>query len=329
MKPVLTANDVRAYYRLVGDKEVRAVDGIDFELQDGEVVGLAGESGCGKSTLAAVLALTATSPLYVKSGEIWMGDKDVLKMNKDAVRKDIRGRYVSVVPQGAMNALNPTVRIKKLAFDILRAHDPNIRFKEAVRQTGERLESVSLPTMVLDAYPHQLSGGMKQRTVIALSTLLNPKILICDEPTSALDVSSQKVVIQMLMKLLREEVIRSIIFVTHELPLLRHFTNRIGVMYAGKMVEIGAMENIIFHPQHPYSSALMDSMLVPEDRMRDKELTGIPGVPPDLKNPPEGCRFHPRCPHAMDICRDKEPPMEAMAERSVACWLLQKQAGNL
>ncbi len=319
---LLIANDIKAYYRLVNGQDVKAVDGVSLELYEDEVVGIAGESGCGKSSFSAVLGLTNNPPLYVHSGELLADGKDVFQMKKEQLRRDIRGQYISVVPQGAMNALNPTQKISSFVIDVIREHNPQMTKEEAVDRARERISALGLPPRVLDSYPHQLSGGMKQRVIIVISTLLNPKVLIADEPTSALDVSSQKVVIGLLLRLLREKIIRNIVFITHELPLLRHFADRIAIMYAGKMAEIGPMEQVIFDPVHPYTKALMASMLTAEPGTRAKELTGIPGVPPDLKKPPSGCRFSPRCPYATEQCRTQPNP-ETVGDRTTWCWHMQ------
>ncbi len=323
MNKLLIAQNLKAYYRLVGGQEIKAVDGVSLDLRENEVLGIAGESGCGKSSLASILGLTYTPPLYVHGGEMLVGDENVFTMNKEYLRKNVRGTYISVVPQGAMNALNPTQKISSFVVDVIREHYPEISKADAIQRARERLQALGLPERVLSLYPHQLSGGMKQRVIIVISTLLNPKVLICDEPTSALDVSSQKVVIRLLMTLLREEIIRSIVFITHELPLLRHFADRIAIMYAGKLAEIGPMDQVIFDPVHPYTSALMGSMLTAEVGTKEKQVQGIPGVPPDLKNPPVGCRFSPRCQYAIDKCKTQQPNPETVGDRTTWCWITQ------
>lgn len=319
MSELLKAKDIKAYYKTFDNQEIKAVDGVSIVLNENEVLGIAGESGCGKSTLASVISLLYKPPLYVKGGEIWLDGIDAFKLSKEELRKNIRGKYISVVPQGAMNSLNPTRRIKHIIIDVLQEHNPNMTVDEVLDLAKERVAALSLPTRILDSYPHQLSGGMKQRTVILISTLLNPKILIADEPTSALDVSSQKIVIKLLVELLEKSIIKSIIFITHELPLLRHFTDRIAIMYAGKIVEMGKTEDIIFNPVHPYTKALMSTMLVPEPYIKQKKIEGIPGLPPNLKNPPMGCRFYPRCAQATDACQYNEPNPKEWDGRLIWC----------
>ena len=323
MGNLLKAQNLRAYYRLVGGTKIRAVDGVTLELHPNEVLGIAGESGCGKSTLAAVMSLTHNPPLRVLDGQVVANGNNLLAMPPEQVRQKIKGTYISVVPQGAMNALNPTQRVRNLVIDMLQEHFPEMKKSQAVDLARTRLEELSLPVRVLDSYPHELSGGMKQRTIIVLSTLLDPKVLIADEPTSALDVSSQRTVIRLLLTLLGEGIITSIAFITHELPLLRQVADRIAIMYAGKLVEVGSMEDIIFSPQHPYTRALMGSMLVPEKHVREQRIEAIPGVPPDLKNPPIGCRFHPRCPQRQVICPREEPLPKTVGDRTTWCWLIQ------
>lgn len=323
MGNLLIAIDLRAYYKTVQGEEIKAVDGVSLEVREGEVLGIAGESGCGKSTLASVLAFTVIPPLHVISGEVRANDTNILTLDKETLIREIKGKYISVVPQGAMNSLNPTSRIKNFVIDVLKEHFLEMSKEEALQRARERFEALSLPPRILDAYPHQLSGGMKQRTVTVISTLLNPKVLIADEPTSALDVSSQKIVIKLLVELLRKQIIKSVVFITHELPLLRHFANRIAVMYAGKIVEVGPMENIIFEPLHPYSKLLMSSVLVPEPGMKTKKIDAIPGVPPNLKDPPSGCRFHPRCPSYIEgVCSTSVPPfITVKPDHIVSCFL--------
>jgi peptide/nickel transport system ATP-binding protein len=323
MGNLLTAVDLRAYYRTVQGEEIKAVDDVSIEVREGEVLGIAGESGCGKSTLASVLAFTVIPPLYVVSGEVRANGTNILALDRETLRREIKGKYISIVPQGAMNSLNPTLRIRNFVVDVLKEHFPEISKEEALQRARERFEALSLPPRILDAYPHQLSGGMKQRTVTVISTLLNPKVLIADEPTSALDVSSQKIVIKLLVELLRRQIIKSVVFITHELPLLRHFADRIAIMYAGKIVEVGPMEDIIFNPLHPYSKLLMSSVLVPEKGIKSKKIEAIPGVPPNLKNPPPGCRFHPRCPSYIEgVCNTAVPPLiEIKPNHKISCFL--------
>jgi peptide/nickel transport system ATP-binding protein len=324
MSTLLEVKNLKAYYRTPRGEDVQAVDGVSLELKAGEVLGIAGESGCGKTTLSQVLALTVQKPLYIKSGEVLLEGQNALALDRETMRREIRGKTISVVPQGAMNSLNPTLKVRNVVIDVMRDHFPKMSRQEAVERGRERLEMLGLPARVLDEYPHQLSGGMKQRIITVISSLLDPKLLVVDEPTSALDVSSQKVVIKLLLELLDKEIIQSIVFITHELPLLRHVADRIAIMYAGRLAEIGPMEEIIFSPKHPYTQGLVGSVLVPEPGMKDRRITGIAGRPPDMKNPPSGCRFRERCPHAMEVCK-QDPATTHIEGRDVWCWLHQEK----
>lgn len=323
MSNLLELRNIKAYYKLLNGVSIKAVDDVSIDVKENEVLGIAGESGCGKSTLSLVMSLNINPPLHLVCGEIRMNGKNVLELDKETIRREFKGKYISIVPQGAMNSLNPTQKVKKFIFDVYKEHFPNISKDEILKIAIERLEILSLPKRILEAYPHQLSGGMKQRTVTVISTLLNPKVLIADEPTSALDVSSQKIVIKMLLDLLKLQIIKSIVFITHELPLLRHIATTVAIMYAGKIVEIGSMEKVIFSPLHPYTKLLLSSVLVPEPDIKKKKVESIPGVPPDLKNPPEGCRFYPRCPlRKSNLCNSHLPPwVEVEKDHKVSCFL--------
>jgi peptide/nickel transport system ATP-binding protein len=219
------------------------------------------------------------------------------------------GKEIAYIPQAAMNALNPTRKIIDFVEDVLQAHDFHVSKKETYERASTLFETLGLPASVLQKYPVELSGGMKQRTVIAVSVLLLPKVLIADEPSSALDVTSQKMVIKMLKYLMEKKLIKSMIFITHELPLLYNVTDDIMVMYAGQIVEKGTAHETVFDPLHPYAKGLMGSIIVPESGLRDVQLAAIPGVPPNLKNPPCGCRFAERCKYARPECEVYSVPL--------------------
>jgi peptide/nickel transport system ATP-binding protein len=295
MTPVLSARGVSARYVSSAGPDVEAIDGVSLDLLEGEVLGLAGESGCGKSTFASVVALTALPPLEVVAGEMEVdGDRvDVTRLGQ--LPRQLRGKLVALLPQGAMNSLNPTSRVRDLAFDVIRAHESHIGRDEAAERTRDRLEQLSLPVRALDSYPHQLSGGMRQRVVAVISTLLNPVVLVADEPSSALDVSAQHMLVKLLRQLLEQQLVRSIMFITHDLPLLSTFADRIAIMYAGRVAELGPTREIVDRPQHPYTRALVETVLAPEPAARRRRIEGIPCAPPDLRHPPPGCRFAPRC----------------------------------
>ena len=319
MGDVLRVQEVRAGYR-TADAEVRAVDGVSLSLGQGELLGVVGESGCGKSTLASILALTARPPLVVRSGSLWVGGHQLDLPNAGAAPADWRGKLVSLMPQGAMSALNPTARIRDFAVDVLRSHEPRIRRAEAIARAAARLEQLSLPARALDSYPHQLSGGMRQRVVAAISTLLNPRVLIADEPTSALDVSSQAGLTAMLRDLLARQLVTGIVLISHDLPMLSNVAQRIAVMYAGQIVEVASTHEITSNPRHPYTRALLGSALVPDPSIRGTRIEGIPGAPPALRFPPPACRFHPRCPIAIETCSRVDPPHVDYADGFALCW---------
>jgi len=284
------------------NEDVYAVDHVSLKVEAGKSLGIAGESGCGKSTLALSLMGYYFAPLHYTSGEIIIDGKNISGMDPDVVRKTILGTEISYIPQAAMNALNPTRKIINFIEDVYQAHDEYKTKKEIYELAGEVCTILGLPLEVLQKYPVELSGGMKQRTVIAVSVILYPKILIADEPSSALDVTSQKMVIKMLKDLMKDGFIKSMIFITHELPLLYNVTDDIMVMYAGQIVEKASAKDAVFDPLHPYSKGLMGSIIVPESGLRDVKLAAIPGVPPNLKNPPPGCRFAPRCKYNRNEC---------------------------
>ena len=243
------------------------------------------------------------------SGEIIIDGKNISGLDPDVVRRTVLGKDVAYIPQAAMNALNPTRKISAFIEDVILAHEPGRKRKEIRDMARKRFEELHLPQEALDRYAVELSGGMKQRVVIAVSTILSPTVLIADEPSSALDVTSQKVVIKMLREMMEKGFIKSMIFITHELPLLYNVTDDIMVMYAGQIVERGSAKEMVFDPIHPYSRGLMKSILVPEDGTRANKLTAIPGTPPNLKNPPRGCRFAERCKYAKPSCETVSVPM--------------------
>lgn len=297
------------------NEDIYAVDDVTFKIEEGRSIGIAGESGCGKSTLALSLMGYYFPPLHYTSGEIIIDGVNISGMAPDAVRKTILGTKIAYIPQAAMNALNPTQKVIRLVEDVIRAHEPKAEKAEIRERAVERFRVLGLPEKVLDKYAVELSGGMKQRTVIAVSTILSPKVLIADEPTSALDVTSQKMVIKMLRDMMERGYIKSMIFITHELPLLYNVTDDILVMYAGQIVESGTAGEMVFDPIHPYARGLMGSILVPEAGTRDVKLTAIPGTPPNLKNPPSGCRFAERCRYVRPDCKACPVPLRPFSEK--------------
>jgi peptide/nickel transport system ATP-binding protein len=307
-------------------EDVYAVDHVSLKVEEGKSLGIAGESGCGKSTLALSLMGYYFAPLHYTSGEIIIDGRNISGIDPEDVRKSILGAQIAYIPQSAMNALNPTRKIINFIEDVVQAHDLYVTKKDISERARILFETLGLPAEVLQKYPVELSGGMKQRTVIAISVLLLPKVLIADEPSSALDVTSQKMVIKMLRQLMETGLISSMIFITHELPLLYNVTDDIMVMYAGQIVEKGTAKEAVFDPLHPYSKGLMGSIIVPEKGLRDVKLTAIPGVPPNLKNPPAGCRFAERCKYVRPECTLHSIPLrDAGGGRAYRCIIPEKE----
>ncbi len=318
---LLDIRKLRVYY-VMSTGSVKAVDDVDLTIKNNEVVALVGESGCGKSTLAYSILRILPYPGEIISGEIIFNGMDLTKMDEEELRKKIRWRNISMIFQGAMNSLNPVMKIKDQLMEAIIYHEDAIEDVDAAYLKAiELIRRVGLdPDRVLNSYPHELSGGMKQRVVIAMSLLLNPRLVIADEPTTALDVTTQANIIDLLKDIQREIGI-SILLITHDLPVVAEIADRVYVMYAGKIVEYADIYSIFKNPQHPYTEGLINSVpSLVEGKLR--KLTIMKGEPPDLINPPKGCRFHPRCPYKMDICEKEEPPPVKLKEGHVAnCWL--------
>ncbi|WP_297549517.1 ABC transporter ATP-binding protein [Thermococcus sp.] len=316
---MLTVEDLKIYYSTpIG--HVKAVDGVSFEVKKGEVFGIAGESGCGKSTLVHSLILRKPPMIHIGGKALFKG-RDLMTMDLKESKK-IRYTELSIIPQYAMNALNPTKKIRDIVWDLAREHGYNNR-KEIENILRERLEMVKLSSKVANMYPVELSGGMRQRATMVVSTLLNPDLLIADEVTSALDVTTQRVVIELLHHFMEEGIVKSIIFVTHDLALLDKIADRIMIMYAGKVVEIGPTEEVINEPAHPYTQLLLSALPRLGIQYKKQKLRGIPGYPISLLNPPKGCRFYTRCPHAFEKCPHVEPELiEVGRDHYASCHLL-------
>ncbi len=316
--PLLSIQDLQVEYR-TRRGAVRAVDHMSFDIWPGEVFGLAGESGCGKSTTAHAIVRLLKPPAYITGGKVLFMNWDVLAMNAMSLQK-FRWENISIVFQSAMNALNPVLTIGTQITDVIQAHTRQ-RKAQARARALELLEIVGIEARRLNSYPHQLSGGMRQRAVIAIALALRPQMIIMDEPTTALDVVVQKQILQKIRHL-KDELGFSILFITHDLSLLVEFSDRIGIMYAGELVETASSQTIFNDPQHPYTYKLMNSF--PTVRGPKQELLGIPGTPPNLIAPPRGCRFHPRCELAITgTCDVVRPRMvEVGPKNSVACHLI-------
>lgn len=312
--------DLHLHYLTRFGEKIPAVSGVSFAMEKGEVLGIAGESGCGKSTLVNGCMGLFIPPLYPTSGQVSVEGESIMNRTPADVRKNVLGRKVAMIPQGAFNSLNPTRKIKDIAADMIASHESNVDKKLIHARLHERFTLIGMDAdLVLNAYPIQLTAGMRQRSVIGISTLLNPKVVIADEPTSALDVTTQKSVITMIFDLLDKGIFSSMIFITHELPLLRHVAGRIAVMYAGEFVEVGTTEQIIFDPRHPYTRALMGAMLSAEPGQKQRKPQAIEGAPPNLAKPMNGCRFAERCPVVKPDCTQKTQPMRTVAQRPVRC----------
>lgn len=319
MSYLLLAEDARAYYAS-SKGFIKAVDGVTIHINYGDILGVAGESGCGKSTLSNVLMMNVRPPLKFIGGKIVLeGMYDLTIMRQNELKAHVWGRMVALIPQNALNALVPTRKVQDFIADVLKVKR-GLSKKEAMMLARQRFQEVSLPMEALVKYPHQLSGGMRQRVVIAVATLLQPKLLIADEPTSALDVSTQKQVLAMLMRLYVRNIVSSIILITHDIAILRQIATKIGIMYAGKIVEIAPAESLLQSPLHPYTQGLVRCVVTPEPEVKKRGLSYISGEPPDLIQPPSGCRFHPRCPKAEDVCEREEPPLTSVNKTHVvAC----------
>jgi peptide/nickel transport system ATP-binding protein len=324
---VLDVSELTTKYITRHDEDVYAVDHVSLKVEEGKTLGIAGESGCGKSTLALSLMGYYFPPLHYTGGEIIIDGRDISEMAPEDVRKSVLGKEIAYIPQSAMNALNPTQKIISIIQDVVQAHDDSHLSKKQVYELAKKsFKNLGLPAEVLQKYPTELSGGMKQRAVIAISVVLSPVVLIADEPSSALDVTSQKMVIKMLRQLMDQGYIKSLIFITHELPLLYNVADDIMVMYAGQIVEQGTAEELVFDPLHPYSKGLMGSIIVPESGVRDVKLTAIPGVPPNLKNPPSGCRFAERCKFVRPACTVTSVALREVAgDRAYRCILSEEE----
>jgi len=295
----------------------RAVDGISLSVARGEALGLAGESGCGKSTIAHAIMRLIKPPGRISGGQIVFDGRDILAMTPAQVR-DFRWRQVAIVFQNAMSALNPVITIGEQITDAIRAHE-RVSKRQALERAADLLRVVGIDSRHLRGFAHELSGGMRQRAVIAMALALNPALIIMDEPTTALDVVVQRDILQQIDDL-KDRFGFSIIFITHDLSLLVEFSTRIAVMYAGKIAETAPADDLFHDPKHPYTVGLMNSF--PSVSGEKNQLQGIPGAPPDLVAPPPGCRFAPRCPHVMAVCHTVEPALRTLTTaHRVACHL--------
>ena len=312
---LLDIRDLKVNY-LTTDGVVKAVDGVSFTIQPGEVVGLAGESGSGKSTIAHAILRILHPPALITGGQVLFEGLDILKMGETELEQ-FRWKKISIVFQSAMNALNPVMKIRDQITDVMLHH--GLSKAEAGQRAVELFDLVGIEPARLNSYPHQLSGGMRQRVVIAIALSLNPPLLILDEPTTALDVVVQKDILEQIT-LLRQKLGFSILFITHDLSLLVEISTHISIMYAGEIVEKAPARELFENPQHPYTLGLINSF--PSISGLKQKLSGIPGSPPNLINPPSGCKFHPRCARVLPVCSQVVPvTRQISSNHSLACHL--------
>lgn len=315
METIFSVEDLRVYYKSIyGD--VKSVDGVSFSVKPKEIFGIAGESGCGKSTLVEGVLRIIQPPGYIKSGRILFKGIELLKIDEDKLR-ELRWKELSYIPQGSMNSLNPVLRVEEQMIDAIMDHT-DVPKDKAKEMALARLKEVGLPEEVSRMYPHELSGGMKQRVVIAMAIFLKPSLVVADEPVTALDVVVQKSILQSIASLKNEHGI-TFVFVAHDLAAHAEIVDRLAIMYAGKIAEIGTVYEVFEDPLHPYSKLLVEAI----PSIKKRVVKGIPGLAPSPLNWPTGCRFHPRCPYAMSVCSKEEPVFKEISlGRFAACHLL-------
>lgn len=296
---------------------VRAVEDVNWELRQGEVMGLVGESGCGKSTLGFSILRLLRPPGIITNGQILFRGDDIVQMSEEEILK-LRGRKIAMIFQDPLTSLNPLFRIDQHFLETMFTHEKSLKKKEAYERAERMLESLGISPDRLLEYPHQLSGGMRQRIMIGLGLILEPDLLIADEPTTALDVIVEAQFLDLLADL-QKTFNLTIILITHNLGNVAQLADRITVMYGGNIVEVAEAQPIFDSPLHPYTQGLLAS--IPNIKLEQPKLETMPGSPPDLVNPPSGCVFHPRCPKAMDVCRTQKPEITTEDGHLVACWL--------
>jgi peptide/nickel transport system ATP-binding protein len=313
---MLQVKDLTMHYR-TSKGEVSAVNNVSFDIKKGQSLGLVGESGCGKTSIAFSLIRLLPDNAEIKGGAILLDGEDITKMDKKELLK-VRWKGISMVFQAAMNALNPIFTVGEQIIEAIQVHYSGVNVAEARERVSELFPLVGLDPKLMDRYPHEFSGGMRQRAVIAMALACNPKLIIADEPTTALDVIVQDRILTQL-KDIQERLDMSMIYISHDIAVIAEVSDRIGVMYAGRMAELADANAVFTTPIHPYTYALMGAF--PSIKGMKKDLTTLPGEPPDLLNPPSGCRFHPRCPRATAQCRQETPPfIEHRPDHFAACW---------
>ncbi|MEW5988009.1 MAG: ABC transporter ATP-binding protein [Chloroflexota bacterium] len=314
--PILSVQDLTMHYT-TRKGDVSAVDGVSFDLEPGKSLGLVGESGCGKTSVAFSLMRLLPDNAHVKSGHIFIGDTDILSLSHEEMLK-FRWQRVAMVFQAAMNALNPVYRVGDQIIEALDLHWNIVSREQARERVAQLFNLVGLDPKLMDRYPHEFSGGMRQRAIIAMALACNPDVIIADEPTTALDVIVQDRILRELRQI-QDKLGMAMIYISHDIAVIAEVSDQIGVMYAGRMAELAESANIFERPMHPYTFALMSAF--PSIKGEKHALTTLPGEPPDLLHPPSGCRFHPRCPRATELCRETQPPFEDKGGgHFVACW---------
>jgi peptide/nickel transport system ATP-binding protein len=323
MKPILKVIDLQvSYYTDAG--RARALDGVSLTLNPGEKLGLVGESGSGKSTMALAMMRMIKPPGRIEGGQVFVGETELMALSEEEMLK-ARLSKIAYIPQGAMNSLNPVLRIGRQMIDAIKAHDSEAGRSELEERSMEALESVDLKPDVFKMYPHELSGGMKQRVCIAISILLKPEVIIADEPTSALDVVTQRQVMETIDRI-QNQIGAAVILIGHDMGLMAQFVDKVAVMYTGQLTEVSSVREMFTDPKHPYAQALISSLPSLENK---GVFRGIPGLAPALLRLPSGCTFHPRCVHVMEICKTVRPDLRTMAGgREVACHLYSDQGSR-
>lgn len=322
-KNILKVEDLSVFFK-INEGIVRAVENVNFKLKDGESIGLVGESGCGKTTTALSIMGMLPSNGYIDNGKIFF-DGDNITRNTELQWQNYRWNKIAMIFQGAMNSLNPVMKINDQISEAIKLHNPNISKEKLDGRVKELFKLVGLDEKRINYYPHEFSGGMKQRVMIAMALACNPNLIIGDEPTTALDVMVQAQIIDLINNL-RKKLNMSMIIITHDLSIISEMCDKIAVMYAGNIVEVGYIEDIINNYRHPYTEKLIKAF--PNIYGDKKMVESIPGAPPNLLNPPKGCRFHPRCHRCIDICRNVKPEYTAFGdEHFVACHVVKE--GNI
>jgi peptide/nickel transport system ATP-binding protein len=318
MSVVLDVQDLTTHYSTLRGW-VRAAEGISFQVEQGKALGIAGESGCGKTTVALSLLKILPRGGRIRRGKIIFDGTDLVPLSDEAMRK-IRWKGISIVFQGAMNAFNPVMKIGEQIVEAIQTHEDHVSGREALDRARKLLEMVGVEPHRVDNYPHEFSGGMRQRALIAMALAASPKLLIADEPGTALDVIVQAQTLK-LMRDLKDRLGLSMVLISHDLSIIAETCEKVAIMYAGRLVEYGNSEEVFYEPLHPYTQGLLNAF--PNIKGEKVKLASIPGQPPDLLHPPPACRFNPRCPYVMDVCKKIDPPLEKVGkgDHMVACHL--------